>query len=105
MVGLVVRRRGDLDIPGCRNDLGSTCQDVVLGQDVVDVLAELESTCLFGLAASGVVSLDLHTKVMVLMFNPVAGSLPPTPDRRIWTWRRSGPCLSCRLPPNAAWSC
>src|ERR1035438_5518213 len=48
---------GDLDVPGCRNDLGSTCHPVVLGQDVVDVVAELESNGLGGPTSLGEVSL------------------------------------------------
>ena len=51
LIGLVVRRGGDLDVPRCRNDLGSTGHAVVVGQNLVDVLAELESHCLLGPAA------------------------------------------------------
>jgi len=60
LVGFVVRRRGDLDLPGWRKDLGSASLVFVGGQDRVDVVAELESNCLWGLAAVGVVSLNLH---------------------------------------------
>jgi len=60
LLGLVVGREGKLDLPGWRKDLGSASLVFIAGQDRVDVVAELESHCLWGLAVLGVVNLDLH---------------------------------------------
>lgn len=60
MIGLVVRRGGELDFAGWRKDLGSASLVFVAGQDRVDVVAELESHCRLGLSASGVIRLNLH---------------------------------------------
>ena len=57
---IIVRGVGDLDLGGCRNDSGRIHNPVVLAQDVVDVVAEMESHCLFGSAVCGKVSLDCH---------------------------------------------
>src|ERR1035438_4285863 len=60
--GLVLRQGGKLDLPGYGHDLGCTGLALVTGQDRVDFIAELESYCLFGLAAFGVVSLDFYSE-------------------------------------------
>ena len=57
---LVARGLGHLDVPGCGDDLGSTCQAVVLGQDHVEVVAEVESNCLGAPTSLGEVNLNLH---------------------------------------------